>query len=241
VFAAHAIYRNVKRVFVAAPIALLLTGCNSSAPAKRTAGTTLVSSVTDAAPTSDDLSTETSEPLTSESTTEASFGKAFVVQANGIDGLMFGASYTAVMEQLTKAHGAPSADSDWAKTEVPCDGFGTKQRIVTWGDVNIEFSDGPSVYGAKGNDHLIAVFSGGQDEANPLSAVTAKGTTLFGATVAQMKQEFPGSQVSESELSGPTLLTAAVDTKNSRLQAFLSGVTDEDTVVAYNSGLVCID
>jgi hypothetical protein len=171
----------------------------------------------------------------------ATGGTSFVIAPNGIDGLVFGASLDDVMTKLVNTHGKAEADTGWVATEVPCDGFGKKQRIVTWGPINVEFSDGPSPFGQAGTEHLIATFFGGDDTNTDGLAVTPGGLPLVGAKVSALKREFAGSTVANNELSGPMFTSEAVGGNDARLRAFLSGLTDDDTVVAFNNGLMCLD
>ncbi len=240
----------------------LFASCTSSSPANTTASASssnsdvaTVTSVNETAltettpssesitPESAPLTTGSAEPRASAATSSPAkaTSQAFVVAPNGVDGLAFGASLDDVMTALVNTHGKAAADTGWVATEVPCDGFGTKQRIVTWGPINIEFSDGPTPYGKAGTEHLIAVFFGGDDTNVDGLAVTPGGLPLVGAKVAALKREFAGATVANNELAGTMFASAAVGGDDSRLRAFLSGLTDDDTVVAFNSGLMCLD
>jgi hypothetical protein len=237
----------------------LFTGCTSSSGDSTTASAPLSSDSVDAVTSVNETTltdtTSARAPVTNEAPeattnsnagasappTVQTSGTAFVVAPDGIDGLTFGASFDEVMTKLVNVHGKAAADTGWVATEVPCDGFGTRQRIVTWGAINVEFSDGPSPYGKAGREHLIATFFGGDDTNVEGVAVTPGGLPLVGAKVSALKGEFAGATVANNELSGPMFTSAAVGGNDSRLRAFLSGLTDDDTVVAFNSGLMCLD
>ncbi len=160
-----------------------------------------------------------------------------LLTGNGVDGSKFGDKFETVMTAMTAAHGAFDDDSLWEDQQAPCEGLGTKERRVQWGSVVLVFSNGPTQYGAVGVEHFISVYS--EDAASPTPSNAPDGKALLDETVGGLKKRFPGVSVVNSEITGPSFQFKTAG--GGEIGGILSGLTDKDSVVSFNEGLVCID
>ncbi len=160
-----------------------------------------------------------------------------VLTGNGIDGSKFGDKFETVMSAMTAAHGAFDDDSLWEDQQAPCEGLGTKERRVQWGSVVLMFSNGPTQFGAAGVEHFTSVYS--EDAATSSVAVNAPdGKALLDETVGNLKRRFPNVEIYNSEITGPSF---QLKTDSGEIDGILSGLTDKDSVVSFNEGLICMD
>lgn len=160
-----------------------------------------------------------------------------LLTGNGVDGSKFGDKFETVMTAMTAAHGAFDDDSLWEDQQAPCEGLGTKERRVQWGSVVLMFSNGPTQYGAAGVEHFISVYS--EDAASPTPSNAPDGKALLDETVGNLKKRFPGVSIVSSEITGPSFQFKTPG--GGEIGGILSGLTDKDSVVSFNEGLVCID
>jgi hypothetical protein len=156
---------------------------------------------------------------------------------NGVDGSRFGDKFETVMAAMAAAHGAFDDDSMWEDQQSPCEGLGTKERRVQWGSVVLVFSNGPTEFGSAGVEHLISVYS--EDAASPTPANAPDGKALLDETVGGLKTRFPDVEIYTSEITGPSY---SIKTEGEgKIGGILSGLTDKDSIVSFNAGLICID
>ena len=156
---------------------------------------------------------------------------------NGVDGSRFGDKFETVMAAMTAAHGEFDDDSMWEDQQSPCEGLGTKERRVQWGSVVLVFSNGPTEFGSAGVEHLISVYS--EDAASPTPANAPDGKALLDETVGGLKTRFPDVEIYTSEITGPSY---SIKTEGEgKIGGILSGLTDKDSIVSFNAGLICID
>ena len=160
-----------------------------------------------------------------------------LLTGNGVDGSKFGDKFETVMTAMNATHGAFDDDSLWEDQQSPCEGLGTKERRVQWGSVVLVFSNGPTQYGAAGVEHFISVYS--EDAASPTPSNAPDGKALLDETVGNLKKRFPGVSVANSEITGPSFQIKTAG--DGEIGGILSGLTDKDSVVSFNEGLVCID
>jgi hypothetical protein len=160
-----------------------------------------------------------------------------LLTGNGVDGSKFGDKFETVMTAMTAAHGAFDDDSLWEEQQAPCEGLGTKERRVQWGSVVLVFSNGPTKFGAAGVEHFISVYS--EDAASPTPSNAPDGKGLLDETVGGLKKRFPGVDVYNNEISGPSFQIKTAD--GGEIGGILSGLTDKDSVVSFNEGLICMD
>jgi hypothetical protein len=160
-------------------------------------------------------------------------GTAFVLQENGVDEVHFGDDLGSVRETLIARHGEPDDDSGWFDQQSPCDGLGTKVRTLTWGNLVLEFSNGPTRYGPGDSEHLIAYYSA--DEQGSGGIVGPDNAAILDQTVATLRQRFPGATFVNSEIAGPEYHLP------NNIAGSLTGLSDSDTSQTFRNGLVCID
>jgi hypothetical protein len=160
-----------------------------------------------------------------------------LLTGNGVDASKFGDKFETVMTAMTAAHGAFDDDSLWEEQQAPCEGLGTKERRVQWGSVVLVFSNGPTQYGAAGVEHFISVYS--EDAASPTPSNAPDGKGLLDETVGGLKKRFPGVDVYNNEISGPSFQIKTAE--GGEIGGILSGLTDKDSVVSFNEGLICMD
>jgi hypothetical protein len=162
---------------------------------------------------------------------------ALLLTGNGVDGSKFGDKFETVMTAMTATHGSFDDDSLWEDQQAPCEGLGTKERRVQWGSVVLVFSNGPTQYGAAGVEHFISVYS--EDAASPTPSNAPDGKALLDETVGNLKTRFPGVNVYNNEISGPSFQIKTDG--DGEIGGILSGLTDKDSVVSFNEGLICMD
>ena len=243
---------SLKHMFTTTAVALvlsatLLTSCSSDSPSETTsiatqADTSAVGTVaSETAPGS--AATETVAGTTAvvvDPTTataagpDQEAGKApFVLKGNGVDDVKFGDDLNAVKETLVAKHGEPDEDSGWNDQQSPCEGLGTKVRSLVWGDLSLEFSNGPTEFGPANSEHLIAYFSA--DDVNGSGVVAPDGQPLIDQTIAQLKRRFPTATFTRNEIAGPEFRLPG------DILGSVSGLADTDTVQTFRAGLICID
>ncbi len=221
--------------------ALSLVGCSSNT---KTSASDTVSSTIDVLTTELTVTTETvvSDPTVASPTDSTRLGTQlapskkrppFVLTAKGVDKIVFGDDFTKVKAVLVAVHGVPDDESDWAPQQSPCEGLGTKSRTLTWGNVVLAFSDGPTEFGPAGTDHFISYYSGDEIDAN--GAVVSDNKILLDQTVASLKARFPGMTIANNEIAGPEF------TLPGGIQGSLTGLADTDTTQSFRAGLICID
>ena len=226
--------------------AMLLTSCSSDSPSETTAIETRAdtSAVETAASgtASGSAAAETVagptavvDPTTAPAAgPDQEAGKApFVLNGNGVDDVKFGDDLNAVKETFVAKHGEPDQDSGWNDQQSPCEGLGTKVRSLVWGDLSLEFSNGPTEYGPANSEHLIAYFSA--DDVNGSGVVAPDGQPLIDQTIAQLKARFPKATFTMNEIAGPEYRLPG------DILGSVSGLADTDTVQTFRAGLICID
>lgn len=213
-------------------IAALVT---TSAPAPTSAPTTTGAAPTTAAPTTS-LATSTTVAATSTTTaasTTVPAAAALVLRQDGLGDAMFGADPDEVVAYVRSILGPPTADSGWAD---PLTTFGicpgTEVRGVTWGDLQLLFSDDSVVL--SGRRHFFNYIYGPPygPTADPSGMRTDRGIGI-GSTVGELRAAHPEVQVYPEEIYGPFYVV------NENLTGFLTGVTDDDTVISVIGGIPC--
>ena len=108
----------------------------------------------------------------------------------------------------------------------------TEVRGVTWGDLQLLFSDDSVV--VSGRRHFFNYVYGPPSAATivPEGLHTADGIGI-GSTVADLRRQYPGVQVYPEEIYGPYFVV------NENFSGFLTGVTDSDTVISFIGGIGC--
>jgi hypothetical protein len=213
---------------------------SSAAPVTTSAPTTTPSTTaapTTAAPTTAAPSTsETVAPASSmpgSTSTSEPLGAALTLREDGLGDARFGADADGVIDYITSVLGVPTDDSGW---DDPFAHFGicpgTEVRGVTWGDLQLLFSDESVV--ASGHRHFFNYVYGPPTAAtiNPEGLRTTDGLGI-GTTVAELREAHPGVQVYPEEIYGPYFVI------DENLSGFLTGVTDSDQVISFIGGIGC--
>ncbi|MCU1359826.1 MAG: hypothetical protein JWN99_1115 [Ilumatobacteraceae bacterium] len=198
----------------------------TAAPSTTAAPTsTAAPTTTEAAPTATDEASTTS--------TTVSPAVALVLRDDGLGDADFGDDPDSVIQYVNSIVGAPTADSGWAD---PLESFGvcpgSEVRGVTWGDLQLLFSDESVV--ASGRRHFFNYVYGPAygTSITPAGMRTAEGIGV-GTKVADLRAAYPDVQVYPEEIYGPYFVV------NGNLSGFLTGVTDSDTIISFIGGIGC--
>jgi hypothetical protein len=131
--------------------------------------------------------------------------------------------------------GKPITDSGWIDPSAYGACPGSELRLVTWGDLVLQFSDVSNV--TSGRRHFFA-FVYGPTAVNgaPISPAGLKTEAGIGvgSTVTQLKGTYPTVVVIPADAFG-----SASYSINAGLAGVLSGVTDGDTVMSVVGGQTC--
>jgi hypothetical protein len=242
--------RGVTAAALIVGLASVVTGCSggddsdaaTTTPAPVTTAAPTTAAPTTAAPTT--LAPTTSSPPTTDApappstepgstSTSEPPGAALVLREDGLGDALFGADADGVIDYITSVLGVPTDDSGWAD---PFANFGicpgTEVRGVTWGDLQLLFSDQSVV--ASGHRHFFNYVYGPPVGAtiNPEGLRTADGLGI-GTTVAELRRVHSGVQVYPEEIYGPYFVV------DENLSGFLTGVTDADQVISFIGGIGC--
>ena len=178
-------------------------------------------------------STEAGATTVVQSSDQLAIGEPFVLQGNGVDDAKFGDDLGVIRETFVAKHGEPDDDSGWSAQQGPCDGLGTKVRTLTWGNLVLEFSNGPTEFGPVNSEHFISYYS--DDEQETKGVVGPDGLTMLDQTVASLRKRFPGATFAMNEIAGPEYVLP------NGIAGSLSGLTETDTSQTFRAGLICID
>ena len=147
---------------------------------------------------------------------------ALVLRDDGLGDALFGADADGVIEYITSILGVPTDDSGWAD---PFESFGicpgTEVRGVTWGDLQLLFSDESVV--STGRRHFFNYVYGppaGRRSRPPACARPAASASAPRSPTCALA--YPDVQVYPEEIYGPYFVV------NDDLIGFLTGVTDTD-------------
>jgi hypothetical protein len=207
-----------------APPSTTVPPSSTSAPATSPPTTT---------PPSTSVAPSTTVTATSSTSTSVPAAAALVLRQDGLGDAMFGADPDEVVAYVSAILGPPTADSGWAD---PLATFGvcpgTEVRGVTWGDLQLLFGDDSVVQ--TGRRHFFNYVYGPPYGPNidPAGMRTDLGIGI-GSTVGELRAAYPGVQVYPEEIYGPFYVV------NEDLTGFLTGVTDDDTVISVIGGIPC--
>ena len=163
------------------------------------------------------------------------------LQPEGLGPIPFGTDVNRTLNTLTAALGAPDADSGWLPATVDqlqCPG--TRARQVTWGSLDVFFSDGPTDWGADGFEHFFS-FSyslnpGSSSPAGP-SLRTSEGLQL-GATLSRSSSIYGESSITRDHPTEGTILEVEVPGPGYMMGVFAE--TDDDLLlVSLGGGTGC--
>ena len=157
----------------------------------------------------------------------------FVLGADGLGAVPFGAAPEQTITFVTSVFGAPTADTGWVDPfEIgPCGG--TRIRQVNWEQLQLEFGDVSDVL--EGRDHFYAYFYGVEGSSTPEPAGLQTAEKIgAGSTVTDVIAAYPGVTLLQGdEFVGPSFSV------NDNLAGRLSGITDADVVQAVIGGRPC--
>lgn len=197
----------------------------STTPSTDTTTTTVVTTTIAA------TTTTTVAPETTEATTTP--GDVFVLDADGLGAVQFGADPEQSITFVSSVLGAPSSDTGWlAPIEIgPCSG--TRIRQISWNQLQLEFGDVSNV--TQGRDHVYAYFYGAEGSSSPQPAGLQTAQNIgVGSTVSELLAAYPGVTLFQGdEFVAPTFII------NDNLAGRLSGVADDDVVEVVIGGIPC--
>jgi hypothetical protein len=188
-----------------------------------------------AASTTSTVATSTTEGDVSATSTTVPAAIALVLRDDGLGDADFGDDPDSVIQYVTSIIGPPQADSGWAD---PLQSFGicpgTEVRGVTWGDLQLLFSDNSIV--AEGRRHFFNYVYGPAygDAITPAGMRTTKDVGV-GTKIADLRAAYPDVQVYAEDIYGPYFVV------NSNLTGFLTGTSDTDTIISFVGGIGCGD
>lgn len=202
----------------------------STAPPGEPAATTV------APPADVETTTTAPAPVTESTPVETApppVGGEFVLGADGLGAVPFGADPEQTIAFVTSIIGAPTMDTGWLDPfEIgPCGG--DRIRQVSWNQLQLEFGDVSNV--TEGQDHFYSFFYGveGSSTPQPPGLKTAEKIGA-GSSVAELIAAYSGVMLIEGdEFLGPSF------TVNDNLAGRLSGVADDDVVEAIIGGRPC--
>lgn len=207
----------------------------STPPVSEESTTTVAAeeSTTTAAPATPETTTPVATDPAPVETDPAPAGTGFVLGADGLGTVPFGAEPEQTITFVSSMLGAPTADTGWLDPfEIgPCGG--DRIRQVNWNQLQLEFGDVSDV--AEGRDHFYAFYYGVEGSSTPVPAglETAEGIGA-GSTVADVIAAYPGVTLLQGdEFIGPSF------TVNDNLSGRLSGITDADVVEMIIGGRPC--
>ena len=216
---------------------VLASAQDETADAPEDAASTTVdaagATTTVAAPVTAETTTTAVAATTPPATSLAPIGGGFVLGADGLGAVPFGADPEQTITFVTSVVGAPTADTGWVDPfDIgPCGG--TRIRQVNWNQLQLEFGDVSGV--TEGRDHFYAFFYGveGSSSPQPAGLKTAQGIGA-GSSVAALLAAYPGTTLLQGdEFIGPSFNV------NDNLAGRISGTADDDVVEAIIGGRPC--
>lgn len=175
----------------------------------------------------------TTEVVADTTTTAPAPASPFSIEPDGIGAAAFGAAPDGVIDFVSSVLGAPNADTGWIDPfEIgPCPG--TELRLVTWGDLILEFGDVSNI--TEGRQHFYGYYYGNEQTttAVPPGLATETGLTV-GSSVAALLEAHPDADLfAGDDFLGPNFII------NDALRGTLTGLADTDLVTSFAGGLPC--
>ena len=163
------------------------------------------------------------------------------LQPEGLGPVPFGTGVDRTLAVLTGALGAPDLDSGWMPADVEqlrCPG--ARARRVTWGSLDVFFSDGPTDWGPDLYEHFFSfAYTLSEDATSPdgPSLRTSEGLQL-GAALSRAAAIYGEPSITRDHAARGTFLEVDVPGPGYLLGTF-SGPGDEDLLVALVGGMAC--
>lgn len=160
-------------------------------------------------------------------------GGEFVLGADGLGAVPFGADPEQTITFISSVVGSPTFDTGWVDPfEIgPCGG--TRLRQVSWNQLQLEFGDVSGI--TEGRDHFYAFFYGAEGSSTPQPPGLKTETKIgAGSSVAELIAAYPGVTLLQGdEFIGPSFRV------NDNLSGRMSGLADDDVVEAIVGGRPC--
>ncbi len=210
-------------------------GAESTTPATDSVAADPVAEQPGAPETETEASDATSDGAAEGSVAPANSELTFTTTSFG--GVKLGASADAAIAELTRSLGPPTNDTGWFDEQQGCD-IGAQLRELTWPNLFLSLSSGPSSLGPAGEKHVLAISHFADSESEP-RYLTDRGIGIE-SSVADLRKAYPSAVVLESEIEGPVFATDDV-TAGRVITGALSGLDDAATVQSIRIGDICID
>lgn len=193
--------------------------------------------VADTVATPESVAPETAAPApvdtTPPETAPEPIGGGFVLGADGLGAVRFGADPEQTITFVNSVLGPPTLDTGWLDPfEIgPCGG--DRIRQVSWNQLQLEFGDVSDI--VQGRDHFYAFFYGIEGSSTPQPAGLQTAEKIgAGSTVTELLAAYPGILLLQGDdFIGPSF------TINDNLAGRMSGVTNDDVVEAVIGGRPC--
>jgi hypothetical protein len=196
-----------------------------------TAAPTTVSRTTVPATTSTTSTTTTTVPPSTTTTVPA--GSALVLRDNGLGSAAFGADPDGVIDYVSSIVGKPTVDSGWIDPLSLGACPGTEIRTVTYGDLQLFFSDESTV--ASGRRHFFSYVYGPPFGAtiNPAGLATDAGISV-GSAVLELRNTYPAAEVFPGDATSPATFSITAG-----LTGLLTAAEDTGTITEVQGGFGC--
>lgn len=205
-----------------------------------TTTTTVATTTTELATTTLPETTTTTVPettTTEPTTTTTEPVESFTIRPDGIDRIFFGADAAETLEAFTDRLGPADDDTGWVDQFEEYDGLcvGTLVRFVTWGELRMFFTDGPSPWAPAGVEHFASYTILGPDDGAEYSTSNGVG---IGSTVSEVEAAY-GDRVSTFDHPIYEEIFEHDPPGDGYLFGTLTGLDDDDTVTAITGGFSC--
>lgn len=179
--------------------------------------------------------TTTTEPTTT--TTTVPIRDSFVLRPDGVDRLFFGMDAEDVIDAVTDRLGAADSDTDWESNKNQYDSLcvGENVRFVSWENLQLFFTDGPSVWADETREHFASysVIEGPED----LLFATSAGVGPL-STVADISAAYGSdARIFEHPVHGPIFELDPAG--HGYLFGVLTGLDATDVVLDLSGGFSC--
>lgn len=159
-----------------------------------------ITTTTEATTTTTEITSTTSSTVT---TTTVAGGPVLELRPTGIGESTFGDPVDAVVAALNSYLGPADEDTGWVASSSLGACIGDNVRLVTWGAVQLFFTDGSTDWGTQGVRHFASWSYSPEIGSDKYPAATSQGISL-GSTVKDLVMAFgPTVVVNTDEMLGP--------------------------------------
>lgn len=173
----------------------------------------------------------------SETTTTTATIESFVLRPDGIDLVFFGTDAEEAIDTFVDRLGEPDDDTGWVSQFDEYDGLcvGSLVRFVTWGELELFFSDGPSLWAEEGVEHFASYHVGGADDRARFETSSGIGV---GSTVADATRAYGDrASIYDHPIYGPVFEWDPPG--DGYLFGTLTGLDDDDVITTVTGGFSC--